>query len=185
MEILLAIAIIGLIFSLIYTNHTKKAYEKTMKEQGFDAGICGAIYRYGLPNISERSLVNVFANDEKLVIAHKDIKKDIKYEIDFPKLTAVEFVNKVEQLEKNKSSLARAAAGALLLGPLGAIAGAASGVGTKKEKGSFVVINYKSDGETKVIILQITTRIFKASKFAKEMRNRIIKLNTENGTVKL
>jgi len=181
MEILLAIAIIGLIFSLIYTNHTKKAYKKTMKEQGFDAGICGAIYRYGLPNISERSLVNVFANDEKLVIAHKDIK----YEIDFPKLTAVEFVDKVEQLEKNKSSLARAAAGALLLGPLGAIAGAASGVGTKKEKGSFVVINYKSDGETKVIILQITTRIFKASKFAKEMRNRIIKLNTENGTVKL
>ena len=181
MEILLAIAIIGLIFSLIGTNHTKKAYEKTMKEQGFDAGICGAIYRYGLPNISERSLVNVFANDEKLVIAHKDIK----YEIDFPKLTAVEFVDKVEQLEKNKSSLARAAAGALLLGPLGAIAGAASGVGTKKEKGSFVVINYKSDGETKVIILQITTRIFKASKFAKEMRNRIIKLNTENGTVKL
>jgi len=181
MEILLAIAIIGLIFSLIYTNHTKKAYKKTMKEQDFDAGICGAIYRYGLPNISERSLVNVFANDEKLVIAHKDIK----YEIDFPKLTAVEFVDKVEQLEKNKSSLARAAAGALLLGPLGAIAGAASGVGTKKEKGSFVVINYKSDGETKVIILQIKTRIFKASKFAKEMRNRIIKLNTENGTVKL
>ena len=181
MEILLAIAIIGLIFSLIYTNHTKKAYKKTMKEQDFDAGICGAIYRYGLPNISERSLVNVFANDEKLVIAHKDIK----YEIDFPKLTAVEFVDKVEQLEKNKSSLARGAAGALLLGPLGAIAGAASGVGTKKEKGSFVVINYKSDGETKVIILQITTRIFKASKFAKEMRNRIIKLNTENGTVKL
>ena len=122
MEILLAIAIIGLIFSLVLNSRSKKAFEKIMKEQGFDTGICGAIYRYGLPNIRERSLVNVFANDEKLVIAHKDIK----YEIDFPKLTAVEFVDKEEQLEKNKSSLARAAAGALLLGPLGAIAGAAS-----------------------------------------------------------
>lgn len=176
MKILLAIAIIGLIFSLIYTNHTKRAYKKTMKEQGFDIGICGAIYRYGLPNIKERSLVNVFANNEKLVIAYKDIK----YEIDFPKLIAVQFVNKVEQLEKNKSSLARSVAGAILLGPLGAMAGAASGVGTEKEIGNFVVINYKSDGETKVIILQS-----RAKKFAKEMRNRIIKLNTENGTVKL
>ena len=181
MEILLAIAIIGLIFSLVLNSRSKKAFEKIMKEQGFDTGIRNAIYRYGLPNTSERTLVNVYANNEKLVIA----QEDLKYEIEFPKLTAVEFVDKVEQLEKNKSALARGIAGGLVLGPLGAIAGAASGIGKKKEKGSFVVINYKSDGETKVIILQITTRIFKDSKFAKEMRNRIIKLNTENGTVKL
>ena len=181
MEILLAIAIIGLIFSLVLNSRSKKAFEKIMKEQGFDTGIRNAIYRYGLPNTSERTLVNVYANNEKLVIA----QEDLKYEIEFPKLTAVEFVDKVEQLEKNKSALARGIAGGLVLGPLGAIAGAASWIGKKKEKGSFVVINYKSDGETKVIILQITTRIFKDSKFAKEMRNRIIKLNTENGTVKL
>lgn len=181
MEILLAIAIIGLIFSLVLNSRSKKAFEKIMKEQGFDTGIRNAIYRYGLPNTSERTLVNVYANNEKLVIA----QEDLKYEIEFPKLTAVEFVDKVEQLEKNKSALARGAAGALLLGPLGAIAGAASGIGKKKEKGSFVVINYKSDGDIKAIILQITRGIFKAGKFAKEMRNRIIKLNTENGTVKL
>jgi hypothetical protein len=181
MEILLAIAIIGLIFSLVLNSRSKKAFEKIMKEQGFDTGIRNAIYRYGLPNTSERTLVNVYANNEKLVIA----QEDLKYEIEFPKLTAVEFVDKVEQLEKNKSALARGIAGGLVLGPLGAIAGAASGIGKKKEKGSFVVINYKSDGDIKAIILQITRGIFKAGKFAKEMRNRIIKLNTENGTVKL
>ena len=181
MEILLAIAIIGLIFSLVLNSRSKKAFEKIMKEQGFDTGIRNAIYRYGLPNTSERTLVNVYANNEKLVIA----QEDLKYEIEFPKLTAVGFVNKVEQLEKNKSALARSIAGGLVLGPLGAIAGAASRIGKKKEKGSFVVINYKSDGDIKAIILQITRGIFKAGKFAKEMRNRTIKLNTENGTVKL
>jgi hypothetical protein len=181
MEILLAIAIIGLIFSLVLNSRSKKAFEKIMKEQGFDTGIRNAIYRYGLPNTSERTLVNVYANNEKLVIA----QEDLKYEIEFPKLTAVELVDKVEQLEKNKSALARGIAGGLVLGPLGAIAGAASGIGKKKEKGSFVVINYKSDGETKVIILKITSGILKAAKFVKEMKDKIIKLNTENGTVKL
>lgn len=181
MEILLAVAIVGLILSLVLNSRSKKAFEKIMKEQGFDTGIRNAIYRYGLPNTSEKTLVNVFANDEKLVIA----QKDLKYEIELSKLTAVEFVDKVEQLEKNKSALVRGIAGGLVLGPLGAIAGAASGIGKKKEKGAFVVINYKSDTEIKVIILQITTGILKAAKFAKEMKNKIIKLNTENGTIKL
>lgn len=181
MEILLVIVLVGLIFSLIHNSRSKRAHKKIMEEQGFDTGIYNAIYRYGLPNITNKSLVDVFANNEKLVIKHKDVK----YEIGFSKLTAVEFVDKVEQLEKNKSSLARGAAGALVLGPLGAIAGAASGIGTKKEKGSFVVVNYKSDEETKAIILQITNGVFKASKFAKEMRNKIIELNTEGGTINL
>jgi len=180
-KILLAVAIVGLILSLVFNRRSKRVFEKTIKEQGFETGIRDAIYRYGLPNTSERTLVNVYANNEKLVIA----QKDLKYEIEFPKLTAVEFVDKVEQLEKNKSALARGIAGGLVLGPLGAIAGAASGIGKKKEKGAFVVINYKSDTEIKVIILQITSGILKAAKFVKEMKDKIIKLNTENGNIKL
>jgi len=182
--ILLLIAITGLIFSIVYRRNSKKNFKQKMQEQGFDIGIRDIVYRYGLPNMVEHSVANVYANDEKLVIEHKDLK----YQIDFPQLTAIEFVNKVDQLEKNKSPLARGIAGGLVLGPLGAISGAASGVGTKKEKGGFVVINYKSEGEIKPIILQVrngVTSLSETTKFVKEIRSKIIKLNTEDGVIKL
>lgn len=152
-----------------------------MEKEGYDKGIYDAIYRYGLPNLKEHAFVNVYTNDEELLIEHKDIK----YQINLKNLTAIELVSEVDQLQKNKSALARGIAGGLVLGPLGAIAGAASGVGTKKEKGSFVVMNYKSDDEVKVIILKIQARILKTKKFVEEIQEKIIQLNTENGTIKL
>jgi len=181
MGYVLLIFVVILIAVIISNKRAKKRFEQTKEREGYDNGIYDAVYRYGLPNIKEHSFVNVYANDKELVIEHKDVK----YQIDLEKITAIEFVSEVDQLEKNKSALARSVAGGLALGPLGAIAGAASGVGKKKEKGSFLVINYKSDGEIKVIILKVQARISKTIKFVKEMQDKIIKLHSEDGVIKL
>lgn len=65
------------------------------------------------------------------------------------KLTHVSLETEQEIIEKNKSVVGRAAVGTLIAGPLGAIVGGMSGIGTKKKKGkekAILTIGY-TEGE--------------------------------------
>ncbi|MCD8316980.1 MAG: hypothetical protein LUB61_06225 [Eggerthellaceae bacterium] len=54
--------------------------------------------------------------------------------LSYDKITRCEQITETEMTQKNKSSVGRAAVGGLLLGPLGAVVGAASGVGIKNSR---------------------------------------------------
>ena len=72
--------------------------------------------------------------------------------LNMDKVNFVETSKVSEVLEKDKSVLKRAAVGTLL-GPVGAIVGGMSGIGSKKKEKNnrIIVIGYMSDGEQKQI----------------------------------
>ena len=79
--------------------------------------------------------------------------------------------------QRSKSVAGRAVIGGVLLGPVGAIVGGMTGIGTKEKKKiqSFVIINYTSNGEDKIAAFISPTvgdpRNGKLVKAIKEMAN--------------
>lgn len=64
-------------------------------------------------------------------------------EIHNTQLISIDFADQSELLRQNKSVIGRAVIGNLLMGPMGAIIGGMSGIGTKSAKNnSYLVINY-------------------------------------------
>lgn len=100
--------------------------------------------------------VNVKDNNDKLVIESKVIHKPT-INLEYNKIVNVKCISDKEIIKKNKHTIGRSIAGGLLLGGLGAVVGAASGVGTKKktEINYYIVINYKSHNDMKAISFKI------------------------------
>ncbi len=93
-------------------------------------------------------------NDGKLKIEQRLFKNKSVY-LAYNQITNAGRITEKEIIEKSKSVVGRAAAGGLLLGPLGAIVGGMSGTGTKTKTKyeTYFVINYKSGstGEPEVL----------------------------------
>ncbi|CEN87332.1 hypothetical protein [Paraclostridium sordellii] len=100
--------------------------------------------------------------------------------IDMDRLVGVTVASEKEILEKekDKSVIGRAAIGGVLLGPLGAIVGGMSGIGTKTKSKTksknYIIINYKSlDNELKILSFEIVGASLHWTSFVEEL-NRII-----------
>lgn len=173
LAILLVLAGIGFYFSF-RTKQRGKAYGA--KES------CVAVHMYGVPYLKQYTLANLFLTEDKLII-EADKKT---FELSYDQLVAAEALRKTELLKKDKSVIARGVVGGVLLGPIGAIIGGMSGIGKKKIKGDFLVLNYVPSGsnETKVMIFD-TKDFLKAMKLAKFLKDRLPTKPIEEGTIKL
>lgn len=87
------------------------------------------------------------------------VVKKPEVNLKFEQITGVNVVSEKEILEKNKSTIGRSAIGGVLLGPLGAIVGGMSGIGTKQDSNThyYMVVNYRSiEKEIKVLSFKLT-----------------------------
>lgn len=78
-------------------------------------------------------------------------------QIDYSQIISTKFADTTELLRQEKSILGRAVVGSLIMGPLGAIIGGMSGIGTKSvEKNSYMVLNYwdKQTNKAQTILMR-------------------------------
>lgn len=141
-----------------------------------------AFHMHGIPHASQNALANIFINDEKMVVECKGITFELKLE----RVTAAEGVSRTDLLKQDKSVIARGVVGGLLLGPIGAIVGGMSGVGTKDKKGAFLVINYRSSATDQIeVIIFDMKNILTARKIAKSLTRKIVETKSNNGVIEL
>lgn len=147
----------------------KKKEEKAVKEKIKSAFF--GIYIDGISGVGNKgdyAGVNLLDKDTEniyLKIGDKDVILPIG------KIQAIEIGTETEILEKSKSVIGRGAVGALF-GPVGAIIGAASGVGSKKkaQKKNYAVISYMGNGEIKNITIEVgNITVGAAVEFKKEL----------------
>lgn len=121
--------------------------------------------------------IKLIADDDnnEILIKSRVIKKP-EVHLKYNKITGINVITEKEILEKNKSVVGRAVLGGVLLGPLGAILGGMSGIGSKgkADKHYFIVINYKSkDDDIKVISFEIVGASIGWNKFIDHIRGKI------------
>lgn len=110
----------------------------------------------GLPNQNqgEKISLELDPKEEKLFMnkAGFGVKKEDATVLDIDKVEYVESTTVSEIEEKNKSVIGRAVVGSLL-GPIGAVIGGISGVGSKKKENNrnILIIGYSSNGEERQI----------------------------------
>jgi len=162
--VLIVIFALGIIGFILSRKTASKAKKLGAKEYSV------AVHMHGIPGAPQHSLANLFFTDEKIII---ETNKNF-FELNYSQVTAAEGVRKSDLLKKDKSVIARGVMGGLLLGPIGAIIGGMSGIGQKKIKGDFLIINYLSSGEAepKVLIFDVKN-ILKANKLAKFVKSKL------------
>ena len=101
----------------------------------------------GLSGYSKGVEVKFSKNIEEIII-------DKTYSIPTKNIESTIFNSSTELTEQQKSVVRRSFVGGLLLGPLGAVVGGISGVGTQKETTMMwtITINYKEYGNSKTAI---------------------------------
>lgn len=105
------------------------------------------IFMDGIDKFAKNEVVTMSFNKEKreVTISSTDKKRLANLSVD--KINIAKFMSETEIKEKSKSVGGRAVVGGILLGPLGALVGGASGVGDKKKKTirNYIIINYSED----------------------------------------
>ncbi|KEI92231.1 hypothetical protein [Clostridium botulinum] len=131
----------------------------------------------GIEGYGKGLAVELSINTEKecLTIKSRVVKKP-EANLKFEQITGVNVISEKDIIEKSKSTVGRAVAGGVLLGPLGAIIGGMSGIGNKQKSEThyFIVVNYKSrEEEIKVLSFEIVGASLHWSSFVKELKNNI------------
>lgn len=150
MKIIIIIAIIAIIWCIY------KAFQPRENSEGeiFEKFTSGNAFG----SISANQAVTGVLKKEYLYI-YEDWHKDINVSLPYSKITNVKCTSDVEILEKSKSVAGRALIGGLVLGPVGALFGGMSGIGTKQERqaSNYILITYKStpDSEENGILLKV------------------------------
>lgn len=121
--------------------------------------------------------IKLIADDDnnEILIKSRVIKKP-EVHLKYDQITGINAITEKEILEKNKSVVGRAVLGGVLLGPLGAILGGMSGIGSKEKTDThyFIVINYKSkDDDIKVISFEVVGASIGWDKFIDHIRGKI------------
>lgn len=170
---IIALAIVGM--------RMRKEQSNRAKVLGATSFGYGAVL-HGVPHPPATSHLHLFVLDEKLVME----EKGIALELPFERVQSAVALSKTDLLTKDKSVLARGVVGGVLLGPLGAIIGGMTGIGKKKIKGSFLVVNYTPSGSenTEVLIMNFPNMQI-AKKLADDITKKLISRKSENGIIEL
>jgi len=140
--------------------------------------VCKFSHLDGLSNVKKDFTVKVTQNDELQQLEFEQVlpKTDPLF-LKYFQVCKVGIVTEKEIEERDKSVVGRAVIGGLLLGPIGAVVGGTSGVGTKKETKikNCLVINYHPTNdinEIKVILLEIVGATMHLSAFIKALKEK-------------
>lgn len=117
------------------------------------------IIKFG--KVAENVAVKIIADDNNKQLAFEVpfSNLDTIY-LKYSKITNIDYLCETDIIEKQKSVAGRAVIGGIALGPLGAIVGGMSGIGTKSKKDVkfYLIINYKPNpnGSEKVLTFEDT-----------------------------
>ena len=119
-------------------------------------------------NLKSNNMYDVALYSEYLEIKNLLGSVKLKYE----QITDVYYGNQEEIIKKDKSIIGRAVIGGLLLGGVGSIVGAISGIGekTKKVNRKVFIISYTSSSGNDAFILFEDTRLYKGDKVANKLK---------------
>ncbi|WP_139995360.1 hypothetical protein [Kurthia sp. Dielmo] len=122
--------------------------KKSMENKGYSAQLLDVLHVGGIPNLAPGEFTKLRVSDRRLEIGEKN---------SFPlrQIKRAEHMKNNELREKQKSVIGRAVAGGLLLGPVAAIIGGLSGVGTKKVEADEQIISIDfigHDGEERTAV---------------------------------
>lgn len=115
-------------------------------------------------------MVDVALHEDHLEL--KNLRSKDPLTLDYSQITDVFYGPDVQIVEKGKSVIGRAVAGGLLFGSVGAVVGAASGLGTKEKKVKRVilVISYTPSQGGDAFLQFEDTRMYKGPKVAMKLR---------------
>lgn len=143
----------------------------------------------GLPQVPKNANCRLSVEDHALKIEHmtgglfSNKNVEATYRIPLDRLISMDVVSEADIKEKSKSVLGRGVAGALVFGPVGALLGGMSGIGTKKKKTYKYLLNVAYIGndsnDVRMIIFQVSMSTFDASAFAKYVMNQCASENPE------
>lgn len=146
----------------------------------------------GIPGYGRGTAIALSIEKDKnyLTIRPRAFKHLPEVSIDMDRLVGVTVANEKEILEKEKekSVVGRAVIGGVLLGPLGAIVGGMTGIGSKTTSKTtsknYIIINYKSlNDELKILSFEIVGASLHWTSFVEEL-SKIITLKQKNEEVK-
>lgn len=131
----------------------------------------------------ERLNVTWNKNDKELIFESLMNKKKPVVKLNLKKIIYVDVATEKEIIEKDKTVIGRAAVGTLLAGPLGAVIGGMSGIGSKKKSKDrkIAVIGYDG-GE---ILLMGSGFSIGMDHFFKLLNNDIVTSSAKDGTIEL
>ncbi|TPG75610.1 hypothetical protein EEL32_24080 [Brevibacillus laterosporus] len=167
-----------IIFFGVSLRRKKKAQEKAMG--AYESA--GCLHEYGIPQLKPKQAIDIYLTPEKLVVK----SKDLTFELPIERVMAAQYLTKTDFLKQDKSVIARGVVGGVLIGPLGAIVGGMSGVGSKHKKGNYLVINYKTpdSSEPKVLIFNVFLSQV-ATDLSEKLTMQITLQNTNSGVIEL
>lgn len=157
---------------IVISSKKKRKFDARMHEVGF--------HRAGLPQVPENGMVDVLLGRDALLVQYKGQTLSLNMN----RVRAATFMTKTDLQRAGKSVIGRGVVGGVLLGPLGAIVGAASGVGDKKKAGNYLVLNYEMNGEVQVIIFDFP-RPGQAKSLARELGGEVFGRNSRGGVMEI
>ena len=155
-----------LLLLLFLTNSAIKGLDKI---QGYSYSLTSMIHIGGIPFLEEGKKTNMGSKEKEL-----EINKT--HTLPYDRIKNIQYVAEHELVDKQKSVIKRAIAGGLL-GPVGAIVGAVSGVGTKKvrEPQYYLTLEFldKENKEKTAVFLVEKLDWDVAPKFVKDLREKV------------
>lgn|GEM_PF-4870672 len=131
--ILLIVLIIGF-FVVIKRNNRGEEDRQTGVLRRFKG-----LHMHGLP-VQQLSMTTLKLTNDKLCLS----VKNNTFEIELRNIKIAAAMTQSDLALVDKSVAGRAVVGGILLGPVGAIVGGMSGIGAKKRRGNYLIINYVS-----------------------------------------
>lgn len=128
-----------------------------------------------VPSMSAPSTVKISLLPEQIEIKQIFGGKSVAY-LSYNQIIAAEKVNEKQIMELDKSVIGRAVVGGVLLGPLGAVVGGMSGIGSKNKTvyKDYFVINYTAkSSESAVLSFEIVGPPIGFAKFLTELKHRV------------
>jgi len=148
-KIVLAIIIFIIIMAIMeIINEPKDKKLERLKTTKQTINSISLIHIDGIPNYGNGTKVKFSKTPNEITI-------DKAYSIPTKNIESTLFNSSKELTEHQKSVVGRSLLGGLLLGPIGAVIGGISGVGTQKETSMIwvITINYKEHSQNKTIVL--------------------------------
>lgn len=121
----------------------------------------------GLSDLPQGSICKVFYNQNRI----RFIASGQEFTLEANKMIDVSVMTPTEIQKQYISSVGGAIAGAVLLGPIGAIIGGSASKKTIRKTNRYLVISYRSDEEIKYIIFDVSTEMLLGNSIKNTYKN--------------